>query len=113
KWQARDNGIVRNIIQRTAATLTTRTANADVYEGLDRGQPLRFERPRFRFQFFSAMFGGVILSLPVTCLGLLVRWVVGRYAIKPGHCWKCGYNLTGAPHKRCPECGEAMADGTL
>ena len=25
----------------------------------------------------------------------------------PGHCQKCGYNLTGNVSGRCPECGEA------
>ncbi len=24
----------------------------------------------------------------------------------PRHCQQCGYNLTGAKHKRCPECGQ-------
>jgi hypothetical protein len=26
----------------------------------------------------------------------------------PGHCQKCGYNLTGNVSGRCPECGEAV-----
>jgi len=39
-----------------------------------------------------------------------------RKLIPPGHCTMCGYNLTGAEHERCPECGvacqaDAEADG--
>ncbi len=30
-----------------------------------------------------------------------------RKRIPPGHCKTCGYNLTGAEHERCPECGVA------
>src|SRR5205085_1739279 len=28
--------------------------------------------------------------------------------IKRGHCVKCNYDLTGAAHERCPECGAAI-----
>lgn len=26
----------------------------------------------------------------------------------PGHCQTCGYNLHGAEHKKCPECGKEL-----
>ena len=29
----------------------------------------------------------------------------------PGHCQKCGYNLTGNVSGVCPECGEAVGRG--
>lgn len=32
-------------------------------------------------------------------------WYLDRRCTPPGHCRKCGYNLSGAPHERCPECG--------
>jgi hypothetical protein len=28
--------------------------------------------------------------------------------IPPGHCQKCGYNLTGNVSGACPECGKEM-----
>lgn len=28
---------------------------------------------------------------------------------KPGHCQICGYDLRGAEHKKCPECGSEIA----
>ncbi len=39
-------------------------------------------------------------------------WRRGR-RIPPGHCRKCGYNLTGNVSGRCPECGSAVAAGAL
>ncbi len=39
-----------------------------------------------------------------TILGLsLLR--LHRYALPPGHCPACGYNLHALPEPRCPECG--------
>ncbi len=35
--------------------------------------------------------------------------ILGRRRPKPGHCRRCGYNLTGNTSGICPECGEPTA----
>ena len=45
----------------------------------------------------------------VAATGLL--WWLDRRKIPPGHCRRCGYDLTGNTSGRCPECGTAMAAG--
>jgi hypothetical protein len=49
----------------------------------------------------------VQLWLPLVCAGVLtaVLWWLDRRRIPPGHCRKCGYDLTGNVSGRCPECG--------
>jgi hypothetical protein len=46
-------------------------------------------------------------SIPILIFGLLGRWSSSR-RIPPGHCQKCGYNLTGNVSGVCPECGERI-----
>ncbi len=36
-----------------------------------------------------------------------ILWYRDRHHIQPGHCQKCGYNLTGNTSGKCPECGTA------
>jgi hypothetical protein len=42
----------------------------------------------------------VLLAVPTALL-----WYRARRPIPPGHCQKCGYDLTGNVSGRCPECG--------
>ena len=42
----------------------------------------------------------VLVALPTAFL-----WRLDRRRIPPGHCLKCGYNLTGNVSGVCPECG--------
>jgi hypothetical protein len=42
----------------------------------------------------------LLLLIPTTYL-----WYRDRRTISPGHCRRCGYNLTGNESGRCPECG--------
>ncbi len=44
-------------------------------------------------------------------LAFLIREVTQTVkSIRRGHCIKCGYDLRGAEHEVCPECGVAVAD---
>ncbi len=50
-------------------------------------------------------------ATPLVIFGLLTWWCERR-RIPPGHCRKCGYDLTGNVSGVCPECGERIpADG--
>ena len=49
-----------------------------------------------------------IFLLPVG-VATLMLWGRDRKHHKPGHCRKCGYNLTGNESGLCPECGLAVA----
>ena len=59
---------------------------------------------------------GWVLEVPLWIPFLLVSspiallWWRNRRRIPPGHCQKCGYNLTGNTSGICPECGTPIAD---
>lgn len=39
---------------------------------------------------------------------VLIKTIRGRHRVKPGHCSKCGYDLTGNISGVCPECGTTI-----
>ncbi len=45
------------------------------------------------------------LVLSISTLFTICAWWAHRRRIPPGHCKKCGYNLTGNVSGICPECG--------
>jgi hypothetical protein len=46
----------------------------------------------------------LLVAVPTGCLW----WRDRRRRIPPGHCQRCGYNLTGNVSGVCPECGERV-----
>jgi hypothetical protein len=57
----------------------------------------------------------VPLWIPLVLVGIPTVYLIrlDRRRIPPGHCQKCGYNLTGNVSGVCPECGQHLNGATL
>ena len=52
----------------------------------------------------------VPLWIPLLCVGGATIWAFKHdWRFAPGHCQTCGYDLRGAEHEACPECGRGVA----
>ncbi len=50
----------------------------------------------------------LVIGIPTAWL-----WYRDRRRYPPGHCQRCGYDLTGNVSGRCPECGEGITPSQL
>ncbi len=48
------------------------------------------------------------LPLISALFAMAVLWWLDRRRVRPGHCGRCGYDLTGNISGVCPECGAAV-----
>lgn len=55
---------------------------------------------------------GLLLGVPAGLVAVAAQRITIRLMgdrVKSGHCYSCGYDLTGNVSGRCPECGSAVA----
>lgn len=76
-----------------------------VYIGLSRPE---FSRTVWRNGVSYRMSLPLWLMLIAVALPTWFLWRRDRRRIPPGHCQRCGYNLTGNTTGVCPECGQRL-----
>ena len=69
---------------------------------------LGLQPPYVRFEADGAVLVPLWLVFIVAAIPTVILWRRDRRPRK-GHCPHCGYNLTGAEHEKCPECGAVVA----
>jgi hypothetical protein len=81
---------------------------------VDNGQP----RPLLLILSSALLLGletGVAVGIPMGLVAITAQritiWRMGD-RVKKGHCYGCGYDLTGNESGICPECGAAISEST-
>jgi hypothetical protein len=59
--------------------------------------------------YFRTVSVAIWLPLTIVAIPTGLLWWLDPRSYLPGHCQKCGYDLTGNVSGRCPECGKAIA----
>ena len=54
----------------------------------------------------GVVFGALLALIAIVLRAIVVRRMGDR--LKEGHCYTCGYNLTGNESGACPECGDPV-----
>jgi hypothetical protein len=69
---------------------------------------LRFTGAYSGFGLIWAVVVPLWIPLLIVATPTAILWWRDRRRIPPGHCRKCGYDLTGNVSGVCPECGEGI-----
>lgn len=68
-------------------------------------------RPRRVHGSYEDLWIPLWIPLVLIAVASVLLWWLDRWRPLPGHCRKCGYDLTGNVSGRCPECGQTVAGG--
>lgn len=105
-WKQGDN-IVMGIVNSATLISIVPDRDFDIYN--IRNTPnwtSSWRRPRYSLDLGMPVLASIAIGMLGTITGLTARGISMRRAVRKGHCVACGYDLTGAKHARCPECGE-------
>ena len=103
-----------DVAKRRTMGISTTTQDSDVpFVMLSKLHPVpEYCWPRPAYHSIGAYQHELIIPLWLPMLVLLIpalwMWWMDRVSIEPGHCERCGYDLTGNVSGRCPECGDVV-----
>jgi len=115
RWKSRDDSIASSIAA-APPTNVKRIDNGDkiIYDIKDPYPGvlnLRMVRRPFEIDYYqiNGFFHGLLISLAACVIRYVAIRSLGKRAIE-GHCFSCGYDLTGNESGVCTECGEHIPD---
>ncbi len=74
---------------------------------LDFDHGIVFPKNRLIDAFFLNASFSLWIGFVIAAFATAILWRRDRRP-RRGHCPRCGYNLTGAEHEKCPECGAGV-----